>query len=43
MALQSIASRNTNPTKDVVVSVCTFLTDTVSFNVIPEMLLLKVL
>ena len=41
MALQSIASRNTNPTKDVVVSVCTFLTDTVSFNVIPEMVTLK--
>ena len=41
MALQSIASRNTNPTKNVVVSVCTFLTDTVSFNVIPEMVTLK--
>ena len=41
MALQSIASRNTNPTKDVVVSVCTFLTVTVSFNVIPEMVTLK--
>ena len=41
MALQSIASRNTNPTKDVVVSVCTFLTDTISFNVIPEMVTLK--
>lgn len=41
MALQSIASRNTNPTKDVVVSICTFLTDTVSFNVIPEMVTLK--
>ena len=41
MSLQSIASRNTNPTKDVVVSVCTFLTDTVSFNVIPEMVTLK--
>ena len=41
MALQSIASRNTNPTKDVVVSVCTFLTDTVSFNVIPEIVTLK--
>ena len=41
MALQSIASRNTNPTKDVVVSICTFLTDTISFNVIPEMVTLK--
>ena len=41
MALQSIASRNTNPTKDVVVSICTFLTDTVSFNVIPEIVTLK--
>ena len=41
MALQSIASRNTNPTKDVVVSVCTFLTDTISFNVIPEIVTLK--
>ena len=41
MALQSIASRNTNPTKNVVVSVCTFLTDTISFNVIPEMVTLK--
>ena len=41
MALQSIASRNTNPTKDVVVSVCTFLTDTISFNVIPGIVTLK--
>ncbi|MFL2801390.1 MAG: M20 aminoacylase family protein [Paracoccaceae bacterium] len=41
MALQSIVSRNINPTKDVVVSICTFQTDTVSFNVIPETVILK--
>ena len=41
MSLQSIASRNINPTKDVVVSVCTFQTDTISFNVIPEIVILK--
>ena len=41
MSLQSIASRNINPTKDVVVSVCTFQTDTISFNVIPEIVTLK--
>ena len=41
MALQSIVSRNINPTKDVVVSICTFQTDTISFNVIPEIVTLK--
>ena len=41
MALQSIASRNVSPIKNVVVSVCTFITDTDSFNVIPETVTLK--
>ncbi len=41
LALQSIASRNINPIKNVVVSVCTFVSDTDSFNVIPETVVLK--
>jgi len=41
LALQSIASRNINPIKNVVVSVCTFVSDTDSFNVIPETVILK--
>ena len=40
MSLQALL-RNINPTKDVVVSVCTFQTDTISFNVIPEIVTLK--
>ena len=41
LALQSIASRNINPIKNVVVSVCTFVSDTDSYNVIPETVILK--
>ena len=41
MALQSIVSRNVDPTKNVVLSVCTFKSDTDSFNVIPESVTLK--
>ncbi|MDG2356383.1 MAG: M20 family metallopeptidase [Paracoccaceae bacterium] len=41
MALQSISSRNIDPIKNVVVSVCTFKSDTDSFNVIPETITLK--
>ncbi len=41
LALQSIASRNINPIKNVVLSVCTFKSDTDSFNVIPETITLK--
>ena len=41
MALQTIASRNTDPVKNVVVSVCTFISDTQAFNVIPETVILK--
>ena len=41
MALQTIASRNTDPIKNVVVSVCTFISDTQAFNVIPETVILK--
>ena len=41
MALQTIASRNTDPIKNVVVSVCTFNSDTEAFNVIPETVTLK--
>ncbi|MCC5991291.1 MAG: amidohydrolase [Rhodobacteraceae bacterium] len=36
LALQSIVSRNTDPTKQVVVSVTSFVTDSHAFNVIPQ-------
>ncbi|SEQ38654.1 M20 aminoacylase family protein [Thalassovita taeanensis] len=41
VALQSIASRNVDPLKQVVVSVCTFRTETDSYNVIPQTVLLR--
>ncbi|TCP42963.1 M20 aminoacylase family protein [Rhodovulum marinum] len=41
VALQSIASRNIDPLKQVVVSVCTFRTDSQAHNVIPQTVLLK--
>ncbi|WP_370401819.1 M20 aminoacylase family protein [Sulfitobacter sp. JB4-11] len=36
VALQSIASRNVDPVKQVVVSVCTLRSDTVSHNILPQ-------
>ncbi|WP_343082182.1 M20 aminoacylase family protein [Ostreiculturibacter nitratireducens] len=41
IALQSIASRNVDPLKQVVVSVCTFRTETEAHNVIPQTVLLR--
>ncbi|UOA14350.1 MULTISPECIES: M20 aminoacylase family protein [Sulfitobacter] len=41
IALQSIASRNTDPLKQVVVSVCTLRSDTESHNVLPHQVLLR--
>ena len=41
VALQSIASRNVDPLKQVVVSVCTFRTESEAHNVIPESVLLR--
>ena len=41
VAIQSIASRNTDPLKQIVVSVCTFRTESEAFNVIPERVLLR--
>ena len=41
VALQSIASRNVDPLKQVVVSVCTMRSDTNSHNVIPQTVLLR--
>jgi hippurate hydrolase len=41
VALQSIASRNVDPLKQVVVSVCTFRTESEAFNVIPQTVLLR--
>ena len=41
IALQSIASRNVDPLKQVVVSVCTFRTESEAFNVIPQTVLLR--
>ncbi|MFG6530671.1 MULTISPECIES: M20 aminoacylase family protein [unclassified Sulfitobacter] len=41
IALQSIASRNTDPLKQVVVSVCTLRSDTDSNNVLPHQVLLR--
>lgn len=41
IALQSIASRNVDPLKQVVVSVCTFRSETEAYNVIPQTVLLR--
>jgi len=41
LALQTIASRNVDPVKQVVVSVTSFETDTKAFNVIPQRVTLK--
>jgi hippurate hydrolase len=41
IALQSIASRNVDPLKQVVVSVCTFRSDSEAHNVIPHTVLLR--
>ncbi|SIS50888.1 M20 aminoacylase family protein [Phaeovulum vinaykumarii] len=41
VALQSIAARNVDPLKQVVVSVCTFRTETEAHNVIPQTVLLR--
>ena len=41
VALQSIAARNIDPLKQVVVSVCGFRTDTDTYNVIPDMARLR--
>jgi hippurate hydrolase len=41
VALQSIASRNVDPLKEVVVSVCTFRTESEAYNVIPQTVTLK--
>ncbi len=41
LALQSIASRNVDPLKQVVVSVCNFRTESDSYNVIPQTVALK--
>lgn len=41
VALQSIASRNVDPLKQVVVSVCTFRTESEVHNVIPQTVLLR--
>lgn len=41
VALQSIASRNVDPLKNVVVSVCGFRTETDTYNVIPDSVFLK--
>ena len=41
VALQSIASRNVDPLKQVVVSVCTFRTESEAHNVIPQTVLLR--
>ncbi|MGR3563880.1 MAG: M20 aminoacylase family protein [Heliomarina sp.] len=41
IALQSIASRNVDPLKQVVVSVCTFRSDNESFNVLSHTVLLR--
>ncbi|RAP41538.1 amidohydrolase [Rhodovulum viride] len=41
VALQSIASRNADPLKQIVVSVCTFRTESEAYNVIPQTALLK--
>ncbi|MGC1497191.1 MAG: M20 aminoacylase family protein [Sulfitobacter sp.] len=41
VALQSIASRNVDPIKQVVVSVCTLRSDTDSYNVLPQKVTLR--
>ncbi|MBC2836758.1 M20 aminoacylase family protein [Paragemmobacter straminiformis] len=41
VAMQSIASRNVDPLKQVVVSVCTFETDSTAHNVIPQVVKMK--
>ncbi|MDE3123058.1 MAG: amidohydrolase [Paracoccaceae bacterium] len=41
VALQSIASRNVDPLKQVVVSVCTFRSESEAFNVIPQTVTLR--
>lgn len=41
VALQTIASRNVNPVKQLVVSVTSFETETKAFNVIPQKVMLK--
>ena len=41
VAMQSIASRNVDPLKQVVVSICTFRTESEAHNVIPQTVLLK--
>ena len=41
VALQTIASRNVDPVKQLVVSVCTFRTESEAFNVIPQKVQLK--
>ncbi len=41
VALQTIASRNVDPVKQLVVSVCTFRTESEAFNVIPQKVRLK--
>ncbi|ARC88259.1 M20 aminoacylase family protein [Rhodovulum sp. MB263] len=41
VALQSIAARNADPLKQLVVSVCSFRTDSEAYNVIPQTVLLK--
>ncbi|MFN0114475.1 MAG: M20 aminoacylase family protein [Paracoccaceae bacterium] len=41
IALQSIASRNVDPLKEVVVSVCSFRTESEAYNVIPQTVRLK--
>ncbi|WP_370303322.1 M20 aminoacylase family protein [Pseudooceanicola sp.] len=41
IALQSIASRNVDPLKQLVVSVCTFRSETEAHNVIPQTVLLR--
>ncbi|MGJ5618597.1 M20 aminoacylase family protein [Sulfitobacter sp. MF3-043] len=41
VALQSIASRNVDPIKQVVVSVCTLRSDTDSYNVLPQQVILR--
>ncbi len=40
-ALQSVVSRNVDPLKNAVLSVCSFRTDTDAFNVIPDSVVLK--
>ena len=41
IALQTVASRNVDPLKQVVVSVCTFRSESEAFNVIPNSVLLR--